>query len=124
MIIRHCFYCESYLGVLHIDKETNILSFEYHPDEVLCEGARNFIKYTNWRNSDDIWAFIGERVIPDERPDKSLWITGLGGQMPISLIDAFLLGHGMSVNDCFWIDEDRNSKFWDEKMRDAVYKCN
>lgn len=87
---------------------------------MLCDGAKNFIKFHRFDNSDDIWAFISERVIPDSRPDRSLWATGLGASMNCSDLELFLVGHGMSVNDCFRIDEDRGSKFWEEEYQYAM----
>lgn len=98
----------------------NEFKFEYCPEANLCKGAQNFIKYHQFRTSGDVEAFILERVIPYERPDRSLWATGLGASPNCSDIELFLVGHGISTNDCFWIDEKRDSDFWERTYKHAV----
>lgn len=114
MMVKHCFYCNEHVGVLTI----NGTSLSFTPDKienVKSEGARNFLTYVDLSSERLIRLFIEERVTPvDRMEDRVLWGSMCGAKPYCSDLELFLAGHGMSGNDCFWIDDKRDSTFWKE----------
>ena len=102
--IFYCFYADCYIGRLLINTNGN-KKFIAEGKENYTKGAKNFVKYMPLNNTSDIDAFIHERVIPNGRPDKSIWITQLKGITPSSSdLEIFLANQGRCVNDFFWLD--------------------
>lgn len=58
--------------------------------------------------------WMSERIMPRERPDRSVWLTQIGVGLHLSDIDTFMGTHGVSCNDKFWLGDEPNNRFWFE----------
>ena len=100
-----CYHDKCYIGRFYFHSDGNK---EFTPDnkENYTVGASNFVKYMPLSNTDDINVFISERVIPPERPDRSVWLSMLDGYNPNdSDEEIFIKNKGYGVNDLFWMEE-------------------
>lgn len=62
---------------------------------------------------EEIQIFIEERTIDERRPDRSIWLGMIGLRPDASRLGISTKGHGVSINDYFWFDEIKSTKFWD-----------
>lgn len=98
-----CFYKECYIGKLYISDSEK--KFVPENQQNYTEGASNFIKYMPLATTSDIDAFISERVIPLERPDRSVWVSMAGLEPYASDLDIFIANRGRGLNDDFNMKE-------------------
>jgi hypothetical protein len=89
--------------------ENDVMSFEWCDDTNFTDAASNYKKYIDLGSDAAIKRWINERVIQDERPDKSLWLSLAGIPVNASKIDIFIGAEGRSINDAFWFSEMHNT---------------
>lgn len=104
----YCFYDRCYIGKLYFYPDSE-KKFVAENQENYTIGASNFVKYMPLSNTSDIDAFISERVIPLERPDRSVWITMLDDCSPYaSDEEIFIKNYGRGLNDLFWMNTEKS----------------
>lgn len=104
----YCFYDRCYIGRMYF-YENGEKKFVPENQENYTTGAKNFIQYMPLDTTDDINVFISERVIPLERPDRSVWVTMLDDCSPYaSNEEIFIKNYGRGMNDYFWLNKEKS----------------
>ena len=110
--IRYCFVKDCFVGTMHFRDDGEIV-MNWEDDSKLTELGRNFKKYIPLSSTRLIKLFISERVIDENRPDRSMWLSMCGINNPnASDLEIFLGIHGVSINDYFWIDTVKSPDYW------------
>lgn len=115
-MIKYCFIKDELVGKLTINND-GALNMQWKDDKDLSEHARNYKKWSPLKTQSDIEVFIGERVISRAREDCDVWLGMIGLTPNASDLEIFLNNHGVSINNCFWIDDTTSNAFWYNKLK-------
>jgi hypothetical protein len=99
--VLECYVGECCVGRLYVDTD-GIMSFEWRPEDNFTEAALNYKKYVDLGSDQAIKRWMNERIIEDERPDRSLWLSMAKIPPGSCKLDIFLGTSGQSINDTFW----------------------
>jgi hypothetical protein len=111
-MIYYCFVADCYVGVMNFRDSEIVMSWE--DDSKLSDLAKMYKKITPMSNQAEINAFISERVPSRKRAGVAPFLAHNDCNLFSSDIEIFQKCHGVSNNDLFWIDTDRNSKYWEQ----------
>jgi hypothetical protein len=103
MRVYKCHVGECHVGYLTIE-DNGIMSFEWCDDDNFTEVALKYKKYVDLNSDAAIKRWMNERVIQEERPDRSLWLSMSGIPVNASKLDIFIGTGGRSINDIFWFE--------------------
>lgn len=98
------------------------ITMDYEPDEKLDDYGRRFKFWTPMNTTEDIMRFIGERVPDRRRPGLDIWLSQCGCSRFDTDIEIFQKGHGVSINDIFFIDTEKRLDFFYEYIEPIYYK--
>lgn len=113
----YCFVKDCYVGIMEFKDDGNI-TMTWEDESNFIELAKTYKKYMSLNTTEEILAFIGERVPDRRRPGLSVFLSGIGCHLNSSDLEIFTKNHGVSFNDCFWINETKDNSFW-QKLRQA-----
>lgn len=109
--IRYCFVKECFVGVMSFHDDGEI-SMSWEDDSKLTDVAKRYKKYLHLDDTRMIKLFISERVIDEHRQDRGVWLGMCGVSPYASDLEVFLGIHGVSMNDCFWINTEKSADYW------------
>lgn len=99
----NCFISNKHVGVMTFLPDGNI-TMDWDDEAQLSKLALMTKKMTPLKTTDDILAFIGERVGPPEQPGMSVWRSMIGCNLRTPTVEVFKADHGRSINDTFHIE--------------------
>lgn len=100
----NCFLNDKHIGIMSFYSNGEI-TMQWDNENTLSKQALMMKKMTPLITTDDILAFIGERVGPPEQPGMDIWRSMVGATMQSSNVEVFKLGQGRSINDNFYIEK-------------------
>lgn len=107
----YCFTGKCFIGIMTF-LDNGEITMEYEDDSKLDNYAKMFKKLTPMNTTEEILTFIGERVPDRRRPGVDVWLSMSGCSLYSSDIEIFQKNHGMSINDVFFIDEEKKLDFY------------
>ena len=99
----NCFINNEHIGVMSFFSDGRI-TMQWDDSDRLPDIALMMKKMTPLESTDDIIAFIGERVGPPEQPGMDVWRSMVGATLQTPVIEVFKKAHGRSINDNFHIE--------------------
>jgi hypothetical protein len=111
-MLYYCYVADCYVGTM--DFMDNDIIFTWENDSKLSKLALTYKKYLDLSTTDNIMAFIGERVGDPRRPGIAPFFAHIGCSLNSLPIEIFQKGHGVSINDLFWINETKDNSLWEE----------
>jgi hypothetical protein len=101
-MLCNCYVGDCFVGELNINNSGGF-SFVWKNEDHYTEAAFNYRKFVDLSSDEKIKVWMGERVIDENRTDRSLWLSMAGIPLGGTKLDVFLGADGRSINDDFWI---------------------
>jgi len=99
-----CFINDQHIGIMSFFPNGKI-TMQWDENDKLPKIALMMKKMTPLKTTEDILAFIGERVGPPEQPGMNIWRSMIGTRLSTPTVEVFKAAHGMSINDTFRIEK-------------------
>ena len=100
----NCFLSKKHIGIMTFFPNGEI-TMQWDDESQLSKLALMMKKLTPLKTTDDILAFIGERVGPPEQPGMSVWRSMIGCNLRTPTVEVCKADHGRSINDTFHIEK-------------------
>lgn len=100
----NCYISDNYIGIMTFLSDGSI-TMEWQPADRLSSTAKMMKQMTPLKTTEDILAFIGERVGPPEQPGMDIWRSFVGATLQDSNVEVFKKANGVSINDTFHIEK-------------------
>ena len=107
----YCFAGKCFIGIMNFLDDGEI-TMEYEDDSKLDDYAKLFKKLTHMRTTEEILKFISVRVPDRQRKNVDVWLIIPDWSLCSSDIEIFQKNHGVSINDVFFIDEEKKLDFY------------